>query len=140
MLGSLLKQILSMHLNQISNELLDSLHERRKKGSLDLETGMQSLKSALKRFTKFYICVDALDECKDDERRLFLRSLSRIVDSPESSVQIFVTGRSNMQPVVEKNFPVLPCAVKHQEICSTPTGNGRQSRFDGRFFQTGDCE
>jgi hypothetical protein len=111
MIGALLKQILSAYHKHIPNAAFNLLNEQRKKTQKPkLDEVLQFLKLVLQDFDKIYICVDAIDECNDSQRKPFVQSLSTL-STHFKSVRVFVTGRLNMKTLVERSFPVLPCAI-----------------------------
>ncbi|CCX05141.1 Similar to hypothetical protein AOR_1_932164 [Aspergillus oryzae RIB40]; acc. no. XP_003189429 [Pyronema omphalodes CBS 100304] len=46
---------------------------------------------ALEYFSRAYICIDALDECKESYQAQFLKSISKLLAN--QSVRVFITGR-----------------------------------------------
>lgn len=65
---------------------------------------LEYLETALKHFEKFYICVDALDECNLEHRSEFLELISGLLDNFGTSVRIFMTGRPLMDIQVKESF------------------------------------
>jgi hypothetical protein len=103
LIGALLKQALSMlhESSSIPGELISNLRKRQKKNlgeQLSLEECCQFLLEAVKMFTKFYVCIDALDECDTKHCELLLESLAKISRgcNQECSMCIFVTGRPHL--------------------------------------------
>lgn len=111
MMGALLKQMLSAYRKHIPNATFDLLNQQRKKAqNPKLDEVLHLLKLILQGFDKIYICIDAIDECNDSQRKPFVQSLSTPL-SHFKSIRVFVTGRLNMMTLVERSFPVLPCAI-----------------------------
>ncbi|KAI5818523.1 hypothetical protein BZA77DRAFT_16717 [Pyronema omphalodes] len=103
MLASILKQALTTvnESHSLPTELAFSLKERLRSLSskrLELNNICQFLVQAVSQLTKFYICIDALDEYKEKNLGLLLQCLENISKaySGKTSVRIFVTGRSRL--------------------------------------------
>jgi hypothetical protein len=99
MIGGLVKQVLSKfnELNFVPDDIFSALRDRRKRGTeLDLDEVCQFLVQAVEHFCAFYICIDALYECKEEFRAILLQCLSKVLTNRASqpdSTRIFVTGR-----------------------------------------------
>lgn len=65
----------------------------------------------MKSFNKFYICVDALDECLVEHRKAFLHSIASLLQRFGNTARIFTTGRPHMKVSIEKPFTVPPCEM-----------------------------
>lgn len=72
---------------------------------------LTSLSQFLRNFDRFYICIDAIDECNEKHKLSFLRLLSTISTDFKDSARIFITGRSHMKSMVEKAFRTAPSAL-----------------------------
>jgi hypothetical protein len=81
MVGTLLKQVIDIHFDHLPTGVVDSVKQRRRKdkGGLSLEESCHFLESTLQSFSKFYICVDALNECLDEHRKDFLHSIASLL-------------------------------------------------------------
>lgn len=66
---------------------------------------MQFLKKVLKQFERSFVCIDALDECKDETGRDLLKSLKILADELSfdgHSVRIFITGRNHIESLITR--------------------------------------
>lgn len=103
MIGALLKQAIST-LNEsysLPEELVEALRKRQKKRGgeqLNLKESHDFLVKAVKQFEKFYICLDALDECNTKHCANLLESLANVTkeSSQECEIRLFVTGRPHL--------------------------------------------
>jgi hypothetical protein len=112
MVGALVKQVLAKYSEHIPQTQIDLLNEQRKKTEpLKLDDAFDFLKSVLRNFDRFYICIDAIDECNEKHKLSFLRLLSTISTDFKASARIFITGRLYMKPMVEKAFRTTPSAI-----------------------------
>ncbi|KAI5812827.1 hypothetical protein BZA77DRAFT_346729 [Pyronema omphalodes] len=113
MIGALLNQILVTHSKHLNKEVFNSLKQRKRRSMDDLtiEETLRHLKLALRNFERVYICADALDECRDEQRVLFLNSLSNLSKDSKCSLRIFMTGRTHTQKLVEKSFMDKPISI-----------------------------
>jgi hypothetical protein len=51
----------------------------------------------VREFRKLYICIDALDECKEKHRGILLQSLAKVSkDCKRDCFRMFVTGRPHL--------------------------------------------
>jgi hypothetical protein len=69
---------------------------------MGLSEASKILESTAKVFEKFYLCIDALDECNESQRRLFLQCIAAPVDN--NSVRVFFTGRLYIEEVLPKSI------------------------------------
>jgi hypothetical protein len=112
MVSTLLKQVIDAHSDHLPAGVIDSLKKQRSKGRPTLEESCHLLESALQSFSKFYICVDALDECLEEDRKALLHSISRLLQRfGNTTARVFTTGRPHMKASIEKTFTVPPCEV-----------------------------
>lgn len=112
MIGAILKQVLASHSNDIPRNIITELNDgRRKSGNLNFEKATEVLNQILPHFNSFYICIDALDECRDDPRMEFLRSISSLVECFKNSTRVFVTGRPHMKAKIQKSFSSVPYGI-----------------------------
>jgi hypothetical protein len=103
MIGALLKQAIST-LNEsysLPEELLNALRKRQKKRrgeQLNLKESCDFLMKAVRQFEKFYICLDALDECNTKHCAKFLESLANVAkeSSQECEIRLVFTGRPHL--------------------------------------------
>ncbi|KAI5815433.1 hypothetical protein BZA77DRAFT_344906 [Pyronema omphalodes] len=109
----LLKQVLITHIKYLPDDVSQSLLRRRnsnKLNMLDLNEALNFLRLVVQNFSKFYICIDALDECKEAPRKELLRLLVNLLDNLKST-RIFVTARIPLRSSVEQAFPVTPHSI-----------------------------
>lgn len=114
MMGALLKQVIAMQSNRISGDIIELMKESRKEGkALDLDQICEFLKLTLKGFDTSFICVDALYEFKDDNRRYFLRSIGNLLGQSilGHKARLFVTGRPHIKAVIDISFSILPRTI-----------------------------
>ncbi|KAI5798436.1 hypothetical protein FPQ18DRAFT_122168 [Pyronema domesticum] len=106
MVGALLKQVIDAHSDHLPAGTVDFLKQRRRKdkGRLSLEESYHFLESTLQSFSRFYISVDALDECLDEQRKDFLHSIVSLLKRFEHVARIFTTGRPHMKEPIKKTF------------------------------------
>jgi hypothetical protein len=77
------------------------------KTSLSLDEAFKVFLSVLRHFDRFYICIDALDECNDRQRKHLLPLLAKIFgQSGTQSARLFVTGRPYMEKQIAGYFQV----------------------------------
>ncbi|KAI5812584.1 hypothetical protein BZA77DRAFT_269930, partial [Pyronema omphalodes] len=101
MVGALLKQALSTF-SAVPNSVIDALKKKRKEFPvLTLPGALELLQIALENFDTTYICIDALDECKDEYQMEFLRSISKILNP---STKVFITARHTVKNIIDKNL------------------------------------
>ncbi|KAI5806005.1 hypothetical protein BZA77DRAFT_368831 [Pyronema omphalodes] len=110
MIGVLLKQVI-LELN--TSRLLDAdtistlkRHLNARKG-IDLEEGCRLLGETIKQLRRFYICIDALDECDERHRADFIQALAKISSnsSQPDTIRIFFTTRPHIkwEELVKRN-------------------------------------
>jgi hypothetical protein len=102
MIGALLKQVLSTlsESKSIPQDVFSLLQERwDKEKSFELDEVQQLLAKTVRRLSKVYICVDALDECKAENRSTLLQSLATVAKEcgQECWFRIFTTGRLHVK-------------------------------------------
>jgi hypothetical protein len=71
---------------------------RNGKEPLELAQAMEALSSACRSFNRTFICLDALDECRD------IPKLLHCLHQAPSTVRIFGTGRKHVQPIIRNHF------------------------------------
>jgi len=86
--------------------------------SLDRITACDLLRAVLESFQCVYICIDALDECSDDDRKVLLESLSEVM---QNSTRLFFTSRLNIESDINKYLGVkspvtIQLAANQQDI------------------------
>ncbi|KAI5810719.1 hypothetical protein BZA77DRAFT_220252, partial [Pyronema omphalodes] len=81
MVGVLLKQVIAT-LNESGSLPKDTISALRRhlnsQKNVDLQEACRLLMETVKEFQKFYVCIDALDECNLNHRRELVQSLERI--------------------------------------------------------------
>lgn len=90
------------------NNIIHSLCKRQKnmRTELTLDETCQFLAQAMSYFAKVYLCIDALDECRDGHRRVLLKSLNglRRELKQTGSICMYLTGRSNIKDEVQMSL------------------------------------
>ncbi|KAI5810712.1 hypothetical protein BZA77DRAFT_287454 [Pyronema omphalodes] len=101
MIGVLLKQVIA-RLNKsgsLPQHTISTLRKYLKEQKhVNLQDACQMLVETVKQLRKFYVCIDALDECNLHHRRELVQSLERISGecSRQTSVRIFFTARPHI--------------------------------------------
>jgi hypothetical protein len=96
MIGVLLKQVIAT-LNGSGLLPSDTISTLRKhlneQKHVDLEEACRLLGETVKQLQKFYVCIDALDECNEKHRGELIHSLAKISNkcSQQSLIRIFFT-------------------------------------------------
>jgi hypothetical protein len=90
-------------------EIFDHLKCRKehKAEGLSLDEAYVFLKMALQHFERIYICIDALDECNDRERKLLLPFMADLMKVSRDSARIFIIGRPHMEKAIDGSFDIL---------------------------------
>lgn len=97
-LGVLLIQLLK-HLPEIPAAVSEIYKKRDSQGArLGLEDASELLRIICALYCKVYICLDALDELQPK----YLEGLLRRLCDVSSVIQIFLTGRSHVQSIIQK--------------------------------------
>jgi hypothetical protein len=114
LVGGLLKQLLAT-LPDLPEDLVEIYRQKggRERKSLELSDATAIFRSICKTFERTYICLDALDECKDAIK--LLKSLQDL----SSSVFLFMTSRRHLQACVQghfKNTLVIPILASENDI------------------------
>jgi len=104
MLGSLLRQLVS-GLEGIPEAVVQSFRNQKKViGGRGLQvSGILKMFGTITTTKRTFICVDALDECVPEHRRVILESLGQIVQE-SLDTRIFLTGRSHIRCEVERKL------------------------------------
>ncbi|KAI5817800.1 hypothetical protein BZA77DRAFT_365727, partial [Pyronema omphalodes] len=97
-IGVLLKQVVATLNNSglLSEDTIRTSRQMlREEKSLDLSQACRLLGETVKQLRKFYVCIDALDECSDVHRRRFIQALSTVASECRQSttVRVFFTTR-----------------------------------------------
>ncbi|KAI5789509.1 hypothetical protein FPQ18DRAFT_411339, partial [Pyronema domesticum] len=98
MVGVLLKQVIAT-LNESGLLPADTISALRKhlnkQKNIDLGEACRLLAETVKQLRKFYVCVDALDECSEKHRGEFIQSLANISNesSGQTLIRMFFTAR-----------------------------------------------
>lgn len=104
MMGTLLKQAISIlhESNALPDKTIRFLQEKKAiPGDLSLYDICDLLLQVTSKFRKFYVCIDALDECKAEHRGELLQSLAGVLEKcgQECSASLFATGRLHVNRV-----------------------------------------
>ena len=99
LVGGLLKQLL-VALPDFPDDILNIYKQKceKEQKSLELSDAVIMFRSICKAFKRTYICLDALDECKD------VIQLLRSLQDSASSVLFFMTGRNHILTTVQRHF------------------------------------
>jgi hypothetical protein len=108
-IGGLLKQVIMAQPN-VPDDIMQ-VFRKSKRTALGLEDARHMLSEGLKSFHRTYLCIDALDECKDEYRRVFLRSLQQVSKNSQHLARLFVTSRPYVEDEVGRYFE-SPLAVR----------------------------
>lgn len=104
-LGSILRQVVGV-LAQVPDEVREAFEHAKKQvdgcGPRLHET-LGMLIVSLSHLEKGFICIDALDEFRTEQRGQLWDSLERVVQECPNT-RLFLTGRSQIRAVVEKYF------------------------------------
>jgi hypothetical protein len=102
MIGVLLKQVIA-RLNKsglLPPDTISTLREHlNEQKSVDLGVACRLLGETAKQLRKFYVCIDALDECNERHRGDFIQALAKISSecSQPSLIRIFFTARPHIK-------------------------------------------
>jgi len=104
MLGSLLRQLVS-GLERIPEAVVRSFRNQKKViGGRGLQVSeILKMCRAITSTKRTFICVDALDECVPEHRRVILESLGQVVQE-SLDTRIILTGRSHVRGEVERKL------------------------------------
>jgi hypothetical protein len=104
MAGALLKQVIATFpAGAVPKSITEALKTKRKEHTmLKLEYAIDILQMALEYFSRAYICIDALDECKESYQAQFLKSISELLAN--QSVRVFITGRHVIESKIDKHL------------------------------------
>ncbi|KAF8541994.1 hypothetical protein BDD12DRAFT_442140 [Trichophaea hybrida] len=97
MIGGLLKQFITAF-PVIPKEITQAFQPNGQR-SLELHTACDMLRTVLQSFHRSYVCIDALDECNNDDRRTFLEYLGGVM---QGSTRLFLASRQSVQNDVKK--------------------------------------
>jgi hypothetical protein len=101
MVGVLLKQVVAS-LNEsgsLPRDTIAALRKRlNKQQNVDLEEACRLLGETVKKLQKFYVCIDALDECNEKHRGELIQSLAKLSNecSRQTLISIFFTARPHI--------------------------------------------
>ena len=104
MLGSLLRQLVSGQ-DEIPEAIVkDFRKERRSIGGRGVQVpGILKMFQTIAAKRRTFICVDALDECVPEHRRVVLQSLGQMLQG-SSNTRLFMTGRPHVRSEVEREL------------------------------------
>ena len=104
MLGSLLKQCISRH-GEIPEAISREFQkEKRSIGGRGLQvSGILEMFRAITATRRTFICVDALDECVPEHRRVVLESLGQMLRGSPNT-RLFITGRPHVRSELEREL------------------------------------
>lgn len=112
--GGMLKQLL-LPLPELPREIIDMYEKARQRqgAPLELSDAVAMLFLTCKTFNRVYLCLDALDECKD------ITQLLRSLQATPTSIRLFTTGRKHIQTTVRHYFDkagTIPIEAKEGDI------------------------
>jgi hypothetical protein len=125
MIGVLLKQVIAT-LNEsglLPRDTISALrqHLNRQK-HVDLQEACRLLAETVKQLQKFYVCIDALDECNVHHRGELVQSLEKISNecSRQTSLRIFFTARLHIDltDIMKRNPGLGP--LEHLRLKAQP--------------------
>ncbi|KAI5815845.1 hypothetical protein BZA77DRAFT_293757 [Pyronema omphalodes] len=102
MIGVLLNQVIAT-LNKarlLPSDIISTLKERlNEQKSLNLGEACRLLGKTVKHLRRFYVCIDALDECNERHRRDFIQSLAKVSSEcrQPTVIRIFFTSRPHIK-------------------------------------------
>ncbi|KAI5785379.1 hypothetical protein FPQ18DRAFT_86745 [Pyronema domesticum] len=110
MIGILLKQVIA-RLNKsglLPPDAISTFREHlNEQKNADLGVVCRLLVETVKQLRKFYVCIDALDECNDEHRAEFIQSLAKLSNEcgRQSSIRVFFTARLhiNWEELTKRN-------------------------------------
>ena len=101
-LGSILRQFLSIALLPIPQDMLQVLEKVRNHGGKPNKDDILALlKTTLQHLERAFICIDALDELEPKTRSQLLEVI-RDLNATNPSMRIFLTGRKHIQSEVRR--------------------------------------
>jgi hypothetical protein len=112
-IGAIIKEIIISYLIAVLEIIIRPLLEQmNKQMGLEWNLAEQVLEQMLKRFDAAYICIDALDECEDVQRRKVIDLLHRIAKSTRSisthapCIELFITSRQTMEKKINETYGI----------------------------------
>ena len=104
MLGSLLRQLVSGQRKIPEAIVEDFQKEKSVIGGRGLQvSGILKMFQGIATTRRTFICVDALDECVPEHRRVVLQSLGQMLHGSPNT-RLFITGRPHVRSEVEREF------------------------------------
>jgi hypothetical protein len=89
----------------------EKIRRTRSVTTLDLKEKFGFLAQAFRQFTRSYVCIDALDGCKDEHRRDLLQSLRDLISQSSlvgHSTSVFFTSRGHVDDHVKRHLIKQP--------------------------------
>ena len=104
-LGSFLRQFLTMVPETIPDEVIQKLDDIRHVGrKVEAEDTLALLKVRLHQLKLAFICIDAVDELEPKVRQQLLNALKEL--GTNNKIRLFLTGRGHIESEVQKRFKV----------------------------------
>ena len=102
LIGGLLNQLLATLASKIPEEMYAVYEQKhyRERRSAELSDLTSMYRLACQKFSRVYIGIDALDECKDST----VTELLEFLHDVPSSVRIFTTSRKHIKKQIESQF------------------------------------
>lgn len=119
MISGILKQLILTPGQVVPKQITTAF--RRRSGQLDLGNACHFLGLVMRCLRRSYICIDALDECKDEHRGVLLQSLRGAIQRSGHKTRLFLTGRPHVESDVDRYLQVQSPAIieivaSHQDI------------------------
>jgi hypothetical protein len=106
-LGALLNQVMAVVSDQINEEIARTLYSQLKTNPV-LRLKLEEVRDLLARAThalgRVYICIDALDECLDKNKKPLLDALQNLL-AGNHSIRLFLIGRSHIKEFIRESLP-----------------------------------
>jgi hypothetical protein len=145
MIGVLLKQVIAS-LNGsgiLPGDTISTLREHlNKQKHVDLGEACRLLAQSVKQLQKFYVCIDALDECSEKHRGELIQSLTKVSNectSRHTSIRIFFTSRPHIDwKKLMKRSPGLG-SLDHIQLDAQPEDIRLYVSHEIDSDENGDC-
>ena len=109
-LGSLLRQFITIVQQPISEEVISKLKKIQQKGErVGTEDILSLLKIQLHQLKRVFICIDAVDELEPKVRQQLLGVLKELVMN--YNIRLFLTGRDYVKTEVQKRFNIAQAYI-----------------------------
>ncbi|KAI5816100.1 hypothetical protein BZA77DRAFT_387813 [Pyronema omphalodes] len=95
-------------------DTIQRLLKKKKEGrAIEVKEAVDTLSRVLQGFEKTYICIDALDECNEADRRQLIQYLVELSSPSDNDddyppIRLFFTGRPTMEQYVTSHASIAP--------------------------------